>query len=122
MLCPDQRLAKRAALPEHLRLGVTLPGMRELLSQLPNDAVKKVNARLPRGAGKRVGCFTRRGKPKFPKNVTENGYVNQFFIALWAKQDKMAVCSAAAARAAGRRGGGQGATGGHGRSHGRGAW
>ena len=27
-----------AALPEHLRLGVTLPGMRELLEQLPSDA------------------------------------------------------------------------------------
>ena len=43
MLCPDQRLAKRAALPQHLGLGVTLPGMRELLKQLPSDAVKQVN-------------------------------------------------------------------------------
>ena len=31
LLTPDERLAKRAALPEHLRLGVTLAGMRELL-------------------------------------------------------------------------------------------
>ena len=35
-LTPAERLAKRAALPEHLRLGVTLAGMRELLSQLPS--------------------------------------------------------------------------------------
>ena len=44
---PEQQLAKRAAqlkrlaaLPEHLRLGITLPGMRELLSELPDDAVE----------------------------------------------------------------------------------
>ena len=43
----DEQAAKRAALlkrlaalPEHLRLGVTLPSMRELLSQLPSDAVE----------------------------------------------------------------------------------
>ena len=43
----EEQAAKRAALlkrlatlPEHLRLGVTLPGMRELLSQLPSDAVE----------------------------------------------------------------------------------
>ena len=47
ILTKEQQAAKRAALlerlatlPEHLRLGVTLPGMRELLSQLPSDAVK----------------------------------------------------------------------------------
>ena len=39
-----KRTARLAALPEHLRLGVTLPGMRKLLSQLPSDAVEQVNA------------------------------------------------------------------------------
>ena len=43
----EEQAAKRAALrkglaalPKHLRLGVTLPSMRELLSQLPSDAVE----------------------------------------------------------------------------------
>ena len=50
----EQQAAKRAAqlkrlaaLPEHLRLGVTLPGMRELLKLLPPDAVEQVNAKIP---------------------------------------------------------------------------
>ena len=54
--------------------------------------VKKVNAKIPRGSGRRVGCFTRRGKLKYPKNKANNGYVNQFFVALWAKEDNLAVC------------------------------
>ena len=57
-------LFQAAALPEHLRLGVTLPGMRELLSQLPSDAVEQVNAKIP---------LDKAGKPKFPENVAENG-------------------------------------------------
>ena len=60
MLCPDQRLAKRAALPEHLRLGVTLPGMRQLLSELPSDAVEQINAKIP--------LDKKTGKPEYPKN------------------------------------------------------
>ena len=66
------QLKRLATLPAHLRLGVTLPGMRELLSQLPSDAVEQVNLH----------------NAKFPPNDTENGYVNQFFIALWAKEGK----------------------------------
>ena len=77
------RLEKMAALPEHLRLGVTLPGMRQLLSQLPTDAVEQVNANIPRGPSWGVGWFTWKGKPKFPENVAANGYVNQYFVALW---------------------------------------
>ena len=102
----EQRLAKRAvcerlaALPEHLRLGITLPGMRELLKQLPPAAVEQVNAKIPRGPSRRVGCFTRKGKRKFPKNVALNGYCNQYFMTLAAKEakegqpegDKLAVC------------------------------
>ena len=85
----QEQAAKRAALlerlavlPEHLRLGVTLPGMRELLKQLPSDAVEQVN----------------RHNAKYPPNDTENGYVNQFFITLEAKGkegqpgDGLAVC------------------------------
>ena len=52
--------AKRAALPEHLRLGVTLPGMRKLLSELPSDAVEQFNANIP--------LDKKTGKPKYPKN------------------------------------------------------
>ena len=75
-------LKRLAALPEHLRLGVTLPGMRELLSQLPGDAVEQVN----------------RHNAKYPPNKSVNGYINQFFLALWAKGkegqpgDELAVC------------------------------
>ena len=84
VLTPQQRRAARAALPEHLRLGVTLPGMRELLLQLPSDAVKQVNANIPRDKVT--------GEPKFPENVAENGYVNQYYLTLWEKMDKLAVC------------------------------
>ena len=70
------QLKRLAALPEHLRLGVTLAGMRELLKQMPLGAVVQVNAKSPREI-KRLGCFTWKGKPKFPKNDTFNGYTNQ---------------------------------------------
>ena len=66
--------------------------MRELLTQLPTDAVERVNAKIPRKKGRRVGCFTWKGKPKFPKNLTLNGYVNQILLAAWEKEDKLAVC------------------------------
>ena len=96
MLSPGERLAKRAALPEHLQLGVTLPGMRELLSQLPSDAVEQANAKIPtepRAAGP-LDCFYLcvNEKPKFPENMSVNGYVNKYFITNWAKLDKLAVC------------------------------
>eukprot|EP00964_Phaeocystis_antarctica_P127269 scaffold90933_cov55-Phaeocystis_antarctica.AAC.2 len=41
------QLKRLATLPAHLRLGVTLPGMRKLLSQLPSDAVEQINAKIP---------------------------------------------------------------------------
>ena len=69
-------------LPKHLRLGVTLPGMRELLSELPCDAVEQVNLH----------------NAKYPRNKSVNGYINQFFFALKAKGkegqpgDGLAVC------------------------------
>ena len=103
MLSPDERRAKRVqvrvpmnALPEHLRLGVTLPGMRELLSQLPSDAVEQANAKIPTGprAAGPLDCFYLcvNEKPKFPENMSVNGYVNKYFITNWAKLDKLAVC------------------------------
>eukprot|EP00964_Phaeocystis_antarctica_P052955 scaffold31025_cov61-Phaeocystis_antarctica.AAC.2 len=88
MLTPAQRLAKRAALPEHLRLGVTLAGMRELLKQLPSDAVEQVNAKMEQINAKLV----EQGKPTFPKNDVDNGYVNQDFLIRWEKEDKLTVC------------------------------
>ena len=70
-----QQAAKRAALlkrlatlPKHLRLGVTLPGMRELLAELLSDAVEQINAKIP--------LDKKTGKPKFPKNKALNGYVH----------------------------------------------
>ena len=78
------RLERLAALPEHLRLGVTLPGMRELLKLLPPDAVEQVNAEIP--------IDKETGKPKYPENVEVNGYVQQILMAAWEKGDKMAVC------------------------------
>ena len=58
--------------------------MRKLLSQLPSDAVEQVNAKIPRDKDT--------GEPKFPENVADNGYVNQYFLTLWEKMDKLAVC------------------------------
>ena len=84
----EQRAARRAALPEHLRLGVTLPGMRQLLLQLPRDAVEQVNAKMEERNAKLVA----QGKTPFPMNVAVNGYINQFFITLWEEMDKLTVC------------------------------
>jgi tetratricopeptide (TPR) repeat protein len=85
------QLKRLSALPEHLQLGVTLPGMRELLKELPSDALEQVNAKIP--------LDEKTGKPKFPTNDTFNGYANQFFTKLWAKEGKegqpgdgLAVC------------------------------
>ena len=61
-----------AALPEHLRLGVTLPGMRQLLLQLPPDAVEQVNANIP------VDKET--GEPKFPENLTLTATSTRFSL------------------------------------------
>jgi hypothetical protein len=69
-----------ATLPEHLQLGVTLAGMRELLLKLPSDALEQVNAQIP------LDKVT--GEPKFPTNDTFNGYASQFFMNLWAKEPK----------------------------------
>jgi len=83
----EEQAAERAAqrkrlapLPEHLRLGVTLAGMRELLLKLPSDALEQVNAQIP------LDKVT--GEPKFPTNDTFNGYASQFFMNLWAKLPK----------------------------------
>ena len=81
-------LFQAAALPEHLRLGVTLTGMRELLSQLPSDAVAQVNKHMEEVNAKLVA----KGKLPFPKNANVNGYINQFFIELWEKEDNLTVC------------------------------
>ena len=83
-----QRAAKHAALPEHLQLGVTLPGMRQLLLQLPPDAVERVNAKMEERNAKRVA----QGKPPFPMNVAVNGYINHFFIECWEQEDRLTVC------------------------------
>ena len=77
-----------AALPEHLRLGVTLRGMRELLLQLPSDAVEQVNRKMEEVNAKLVA----KGKTPFPMNVAVNGYINQFFITCWEEEDKLTVC------------------------------
>ena len=45
--------------------------MRELLSQLPSDAMEQVNAKMEQVNAKMVAM----GKPPFPKNVAVNGYI-----------------------------------------------
>ena len=87
-LCAQLREKRLAVLSEHLRLGVTLAGMRELLLKLPSDAVEQVNAKMEEVNTKMV----EEDKPPFPKNFDVNGYVNQFFIALWEEEDKLTVC------------------------------
>ena len=62
------------------------------LAQLPSDAVRQVNAKTPRWEGRRVGCCTWRGAPKFPKNKTLNGYVSQYFVCRWEEEDGNSVC------------------------------
>jgi tetratricopeptide (TPR) repeat protein len=95
----EEQAVKRAArlekLPEHLRLGVTLAGIGELLEELPSDKLEQVNANLEEVNAK----LAKEGKPPFPKNDTFNGYANHFFINLWAKEGKegqpgdgLAVC------------------------------
>ena len=88
VLAPEQRLAARAALPEHLRLGVTLPGMRELRSQLPSNAVEQVNANLVQVNAKLV----KKGRATYPPNMTLNGYSNQYFVTRWEEEDNLTVC------------------------------
>ena len=75
---------RAARLPSHLRLGITLPGMRELHAALPRDAVDQVNALIPKDM--------RKGVLKFPENKDVNGYVNQFFVTNEAKADGLGVC------------------------------
>jgi hypothetical protein len=75
-----EQLERLATLPEHLQLGVTLPGMRQLLLKLPSDALVQVNAQIP--------LNKETGEPKFPTNDTFNGYANQFFMKHWAKEPK----------------------------------
>jgi hypothetical protein len=96
----EQAGAKRAAqlkkLPEHLRLGMTLPGMRALLSELPSDKLERVNAHVEKVNAERV----KKGKPTYPKNETFNGYCYQYWITQWAEEakagqldgDGLAVC------------------------------
>ena len=74
------QLKRLATLPEHLQLGMTLAGMRELLLKLPSDALEQVNAQIP--------LDKKTGLPKFPTNDTFNGYASQYFMNLWAKEPK----------------------------------
>jgi len=77
-----------ATLPEHLQLGVTLRGMRELMLLLPSDAVEQVNRKMEEVNTKLVA----KGKIPFPMNIAVNGYINQFFIACWEEEDNLTVC------------------------------
>ena len=90
------QLKRRAALPEHLQLGMTLPGMRALFSELPSDKLERVNAHVEKDNVGRV----KKGKPTYPKNETFNGYCYQYWITKWAEEakegqpngDGLAVC------------------------------
>merc|ERR1740124_1018989 len=58
--------------------------MLKLLKQLPPDAVKQANAKIPLDKDT--------GEPKFPENLTLNGYVNQILLKALEAEDKLAVC------------------------------
>ena len=61
--------------------------MRELLAELPPDAVEQINAKIP--------LDKKTGQPKYPKNKALNGYVQQLLMAAWEKEDKLAKLTAA---------------------------
>ena len=81
---PERRRADaRAKLPPRLLLGITVPGVREHLAQLPPNAIQQVNASIP--------LDQQTGRTLYPTNDTINGYVNQFFI-IRAASDGRSVC------------------------------
>ena len=75
--------ARLAGLPAHLRLGITVVGIRAHLEGLPADAVEQVNSSIAKNAD---------GTRKFPLNITLNGYVNQNFITKESEKDQLSVC------------------------------
>ena len=74
--------AASSSLPAHLRLGLSLPGIRQQLEVLPADAVRQSNDCIPRDAS---------GLPKFPPNQQLNGYINQHFISC-SSTDSRSLC------------------------------
>ena len=80
--------AALAALPPHLRLGITLPGMRDHYakqfgSRSRSLCVKEANAAIP---------LNKYGRPTYPENDEINGYVNQYYIAKAAEADRLGLC------------------------------
>ena len=69
---------EQGALPERLKLGLTIEAIEELISQLPSNAVELCNE-ANRGKG-------------YPKNKALNGYVNQFWAAQASEKDGLASC------------------------------
>ena len=64
--------ANERALPQHLRMGLTLAAMRKLVKALLlTDVVTQCNEAIPKDAD---------GAPMYPTNDVFNGYVNQFAI------------------------------------------
>lgn len=70
------------SLPEYLQLGLTLPAMREIYSRLPPNAIEEVNSTIP----------LKNGKPKYQTNNVVNGYVFQYYIEIWGKEDGLSIC------------------------------
>ena len=80
--------AALAALPPHLRLGITLPGMRDHYakqygSRSRSLCLKEANAAIP---------LNKYGRPTYPENHEINGYVNQYYIAKAAEADRLGLC------------------------------
>ena len=73
-LSTDEEVLRRAdekKLPKHLRLGITVQGLKELVDSSPPDAVDQCNAAIPKAED---------GTPLYPPNNCLNGYVNQHVI------------------------------------------
>jgi len=77
---------KMDKMPEHLRYGITLQGIRELLYRLPHNALDIANKAINKKNKFRASA------PKFPLNNDINGYVNQHFIKELGGNDNLSVC------------------------------
>lgn len=75
---------KLNGIPDHLKQGATIPGMRKLLKDLPADIIEEVNKQIPRDG--------KTGELKYARNVELNGYVNQIFIKQLSDKDGLTAC------------------------------
>lgn len=81
-ICPPKGRAG-TFFPNHLQHGMTLTGMRNVFSRLPNNAIDVVKENF----AEEIDFL-----PKLPLNDKTDGHINQFFIKKWAEEDNLSVC------------------------------